>query len=455
MNKNVMVRVFAIGLISLLLWIPLQMVRGVIQERASRQQQAREAIAEASAGEQRIVGPFLGVSYRLYDTITEENKKGDLVSRVVEITGEALFPADAMTFTAAIPVEEKYKGIYKALQFRVGGKIDSTFSVPPELGLQKDKRRVVVTEARVLMPITDLRGLRSAPKAGWNGADAGTVEAVQIAGVGNTLAFAVPVPTAGVSYPFSVTLDLIGTTSLGFAPSGKTNKVSWQSAWPHPGFGGRFLPIERSVDANGFTATWTIPHLATKNYGNVPALYARGIQTSWETLDVGFVEPANLYQQAERAAKYGMLFVVLTFAGFFLYEVTTRLRIHPMQYLLVGLTLAIFFLLLIAASEHIAFNYAYVLAALACTGLNILYMAHVLGSWKRAMSFGGALAILYGVLYGILASEDNALIMGSMLLFIMLALIMLTTRRVDWFALAGAEPQPTAKESIAKEFAGQ
>ncbi len=444
MNKNVLARIALISAISFLLMFPLAKIQDVVMQRSQSQQEARAAIAESSAGAQRIAGPFLAVRYRRYDTVTEENKVGSMVSRVIETTEEAIFAADDLSFAASIPVEEKYKGLYKALQFRVGGKIEASFTVPEELGLHKDKRRVQPLSARILIPVTDLRGLRSTPKASWNKADISAVEAVQIASIGNTLAFAVPIPDAGQTYVFNATLDLIGTSALGFAPSGKSNKVSWQSPWPHPNFGGRFLPIERSVDANGFSASWTIPHLATKNHAYVSQIFANGGAQTWDSLDLSFVELANLYQQAERAAKYGMLFVVLTFAGFFLYEVTIRLRIHPMQYLLVGLTLVIFFLLLIAASEHIVFTQAYILAAVACTTLNTIYMAHVLGNWRRSLSFGAALSILYGVLYGILASEDNALIMGAMLLFAMLALIMLATRRVDWFALAAGKEAQTA-----------
>ncbi len=436
MNKNVILRLFVIGIISLLLMVPLEMVRGVVRERSGNQQQAREAIAESSAHAQQVSGPFLAVAYRQFETITEENKQGNLVTRVVESTGEALFTAGELSFTGNIPVEEKYKGLYKALQFRLTGKIEADFVVPADLGLRTDKIRIAPLGARVLVPVSDLRGLRSTPQAAWNGEKISAAETIQRVGFGSALSFPVPIPEAGAKQHFAGTLDLIGTTSFAFAPTGKTTTVRLQSPWPHPGFGGHFLPLERSIGAQGFEAGWTIPNLATQNQVYASQALSKNAAQAWETLEIGFVEPANVYQQADRAVKYGSLFIILTFAGFFLHEVLARLRIHPVQYLLVGLTLAIFFLLLIAGSEHIAFAYAYFAAALACSVLSTFYMAHALGSWKRSLLFGAGLGALYGVLYGILISEDNALIMGALLLFAMLALIMLATRRVDWFAVS-------------------
>ena len=152
-------------------------------------------------------------------------------------------------------------------------------------------------------------------------------------------------------------------------------------------------------------------------------------------MSIDFIDPVNVYLQAERAVKYGVLFIALTFAGFFLTEILRRTPIHPMQYLLVGLALAIFFLLLISFSEHLSFALAYALAASACIGLISYYLAGALGGWRQGAAFGGGLVGLYGVLYGVLLSEDNALLMGSVLLFAALGTVMLTTRRLNWYSL--------------------
>jgi inner membrane protein len=154
-----------------------------------------------------------------------------------------------------------------------------------------------------------------------------------------------------------------------------------------------------------------------------------------DALEVRLVDPVNVYSQADRATKYGVLFVVLTFVGFALFELIRRLPIHPLQYLLVGLALAIFFLLLLSLSEHIPFWQAYVVSAAACIGLQGAYLSHVLQSRARGFGFAAMLTVLYAVLYGLLVSEDNALLMGSLLLFGLLAATMWITRKVDWYAL--------------------
>jgi len=153
-----------------------------------------------------------------------------------------------------------------------------------------------------------------------------------------------------------------------------------------------------------------------------------------DALQVGLVEPVNVYSQADRASKYGILFVLLTFVGFFMFELLKRLAIHPIQYLLVGLALAIFFLLLLSLSEHMAFWIAYLVASIACIGLLAVYLSAVLRSKSRGAGFAAGLTLLYAALYGLLVSEDNALVLGSLMLFAILAALMLITRRVDWYS---------------------
>ena len=156
---------------------------------------------------------------------------------------------------------------------------------------------------------------------------------------------------------------------------------------------------------------------------------------------MSFVEPVNIYLQAERAVKYGILFVVLTFAAFFLFEILKDLRIHPLQYGLVGAALALFFLLLVSLSEHMLFLHAYLIASAACVLLIGYYLAHVLGTWRRGLAFATKLSLLYTVLYGLLLSEDNALMLGSLLLFAALTTFMMLTRKIDWYQL-GSEGAP-------------
>ena len=168
-------------------------------------------------------------------------------------------------------------------------------------------------------------------------------------------------------------------------------------------------------------------------------LTSGGKADNLESLSVGFVEPINAYSQSDRATKYGLLFIGLTFAGFFLFEILKSLRIHPAQYTFVGLAMTLFYLLLISLAERIGFAYAYLSASAACIGLLGYYLSYVLKSKANGFIFASMLTALYGALYGILASEDNALLMGSLLVFGLLALVMIITRKVDWYQISGKD----------------
>jgi inner membrane protein len=259
-------------------------------------------------------------------------------------------------------------------------------------------------------------------------------------------------PPAGQVLRLDTTLEfaLGGTESLAIAPVADRARVEIDSPWPQPRFEGGFLPRERTVTADGFQAEWEVSSLASSAQTQFEstmeaedAADASGTggpprQPGLDALGISLVDPVNPYVLADRASKYGALFVLLTFGGFFLFETLRRLPIHPIQYLLVGLALALFFLLLLALSEHIAFGASYLAASAACIGLLAYYLAHVLRSARRGAGVAAGLALLYGALYGLLVSEDNALVLGAGLLFTVLAATMVATRRVDWYALGRA-----------------
>ncbi|HZM34980.1 MAG TPA: cell envelope integrity protein CreD, partial [Burkholderiales bacterium] len=227
---------------------------------------------------------------------------------------------------------------------------------------------------------------------------------------------------------FKFSIELAGSEALAVAPLGSNTTVSMRSDWPHPSFIGRFLPLKHDITAQGFSAEWKVSQYAA------PGTAAR------HELAVSFIEPAGLYQQLERASKYGFLFIGLTFAAFILVELLRRLPLHPIQYALVGLALAMFFLLLTALSEHIDFTLAYAIATAACVGLISGYLIRVLRSALLGTSFGAALTALYAMLYALLKAEDYSLLGGSLLLFGLLAFVMILTRRIDWYTLTASRP---------------
>jgi inner membrane protein len=212
--------------------------------------------------------------------------------------------------------------------------------------------------------------------------------------------------------------------------------MTLRSDWGSPSFGGRFLPLKHQIGAEGFEAQWQVSALA-RNLDRI--LRTEGDTPTEEAFDIAFIEPVNVYLQTERAVKYGFLFVGLTFAAFFFFELLKGLRIHPMQYLLVGFSLAMFFLLLLSLTEHISFLWAYLAASAASVALLGIYLVHILKNLWNGLGFAAGLTQLFGVLFGLLMSEDNALLMGSALLFTALATVMLATRKLDWYGLREKE----------------
>jgi len=208
--------------------------------------------------------------------------------------------------------------------------------------------------------------------------------------------------------------------------------------WPHPSFQGLFLPAHHELRADGFDAHWQVSRYASQGAERLAGceIAKPCAALTAQELGVSFIEPVGVYRQLERASKYGFLFIGLVFAAFFLLEILRRLRIHPIQYALVGMALAIFFLLLTALSEHIAFGAAYAIATFACVGLITGYLVRALRSSRIGVTFGAALSALYAVLYALLRAEDYALLAGAVVLFGLLAAAMVGTRRVDWHALS-------------------
>lgn len=424
----------AIAVLSFLLLLPLSMIEAQISARSARQAEVTRNIAESAAGAQTLVGPVLAIRYRERVQRKDTDKAGEVRHEIVERTH--IVPPQKLIVDGEIETEIRSRGLYAARLFHLGARIAGNIEVPPQLGLG-NASQLLDASATLVFGIADPRGVGDDPAATVNGKpvrfSTGTQELIPGQGVHVPLG-AVDLAN-GQRFDFSIPLTLTGSERLAIAPTASLTSVSLRSNWPHPSFQGRFLPTSRTISAAGFDARWQVSHLA-RDFNR--ALAAGRSGAGGETLDISFVDPVNVYLKSERAVKYGVLFVVLTFAAFFLTEVLRRLPIHPMQYLLVGLALAMFFLLLIALSEHLPFVAAYGVSALACVTLIATYLSGALGSRLRGAAFGGAIAGLYGVLYGVLVSEDNALLMGTLILFAALAATMLATRRFDWYRMGAA-----------------
>lgn len=446
MQRTLLFKILIIFGLMAVIGIPLAMIQSTISERIAFRQEAVRSIASDSVRQQTIIGPILIIPYtEQYDELITvrdgENQRTKTVSRTFN-RKFSIFPNN-LKITGSIDTDRRHRGLHEVLVYSGQHAFSGDFVLPKmdAIPLEKPNARITVGQPYLAVSVDDVRGIRNIPQLTW---DDKKIEFEQGAGI-NDFNSGLHAPIAANDFkesaviPFSFDLGLDGIESLYIAPVGKNNLVTLTSKWPHPQFGGRFLPSPkaRRIDDHGFSATWNISSLATSAQQQLSRAEAHG-KTAAADVDyfgVAFIEPVNVYSQADRAIKYGLLFVALTFAAFFLFELLKKLPIHPVQYALVGLALALFFLLLVSLSEHIAFVHAYLMASGGCIVLIGFYLAHVLRDWKRGFGFGTALTVLYGVLYGLLSSENNALMMGSILLFAVLAAIMVATREVDWYQI--------------------
>jgi inner membrane protein len=465
MQRSLLFKTMMVIGLTLVIYIPLIMIQSTISERIWFRNEAVRSIAADSVSEQSVVGPVLVIPYteeyeEKEDIPDGKTTKTRLIPRKLS-KRLVLFPND-LKVKGNIETDHRYRGIHKVLVYSGQLAVSGDFALPDKGAFvtEHPESRLTLSEPFIALVVDDVRGIRNIPTITWNGSQYEFQQGSGLPAFKNglhaTLGTIDLKEKANVRFAFDLGLD--GIEGLRFAPVAKNNEVTLASKWPHPQFGGRFLPSpkSRTIDENGFSATWNISSLATNTQQHLMRLDHAGHQNNvpasnaaaeLDFFGVSFIEPINIYSQAERAIKYGLLFVALTFAAFFLFELLKQLPIHPVQYTLVGLALALFFLLLVSLSEHLRFVHAYLIASSACILLIGFYLNHVLRSWKRGFGFGLALTLLYGVLYGLLRSENNALVMGSLLLFAVLSSIMIATRKIDWYQLGktslATEQQPS------------
>ncbi|MEO8158883.1 MAG: cell envelope integrity protein CreD, partial [Betaproteobacteria bacterium] len=383
------------------------------------------------------------VPYRklVIETVREE-RGGKIVDvpRRKFVTGSRHFLPETVVMTGMAVPQERRRGIYRAQAYSGDWEINGHFEVPADFGVGMERGRYSWGKPEIHFGVTDPRGLAPEMALNWDGIVVVMQPGSGLAGLGRGIHAQVDIDQPGAgkaqSVAFEMRLGLTGLSRMQFLPTGRSSEVRLSSSWPHPGFSGPLLADHR-IDGNGFRATWKTSYLANNLQQEYSGCFEAGRCDGFNATAFGvdLVEPANLYQQLERSAKYGLLFVGLTFIAFFLFDVLKQCPIHPVQYALVGGALVIFYLLLTSLAEHIPFAAAYAISAGVCIALIGYYIAHVIGSWQRGTLVGAMLALLYGVLFAILRSEDNALLMGSILLFAFIAAIMIGTRKVDWYRL--------------------
>jgi inner membrane protein len=446
MNRSLTLKLGAIALLILLLLIPLLMINGVIQDRQQLRDGVLEDIARSSSYSQQLSGPLMVVPYRKTVRTWKTNEKtNQRYQDVGEERGRLYFLPERFELDGQVQTELRSRGIYEARLFHADNRISGSFSVPAQLGIKEDFADYRFDQPFLAVGISDIRGIENALKLELNGQKLDFVPGSQVGWLGEGVHVTLPAldTQQATELAFGFDLRLQGTGQLQVLPVGKTSKVSLAANWPHPSFIGNYLPAQREITDQGFTANWQTSFFSTNLQEALNSCVSGGHceAFSGRSFGVSFIDPVDQYLKSDRAIKYALLFIVLTFAGFFLFEVLKSLAVHPVQYALVGVALAFFYLLLLSLSEHIGFALAYLLSASSCVALIGFYVCHVLRSVRHGLSFSAGLAALYGLLYGLLSAEDYALLMGSLLLFGLLGVFMVLTRKLDWYGIG----QKTAK----------
>jgi inner membrane protein len=442
-RNSTMLKLLGVGGLILLMLIPLLMIEGVLNDRLARRNEAVADITSSWGRDQNIIGPVLVVPYLHHGTVVRSVTlpDGRVETREVEETtlAYAYFLPDTLEITGDVRTQTLYRGIYDAAVFRGQINISGKFPVPDMAALKIDPADVLWKDAAVTLAVSDLRGTRESLTLDWEGKKIQLQPGSQLPGytTGVTAQLAAEQPIAAPA-TFSIALDLNGSSGIFFAPFGIQNVVKLKSNWPDPSFRGAFLPTDRSVRADGFDANWKVsyygrdyPQKWTSRSGN-ERFTTTAVSNS--LFGAQFLRLLDAYRYVERSIKYGVLFFVLVFTTFFLFEITARQKIHPLQYLMVGAALCLFYLALLSASEFIGFSLSYLIAAVVATGLITWYCSYFLGGGMRTLMIGGGLLGVYTFLYITLRQQDYALLMGTVALFILLGIVMFVTRKVDWYA---------------------
>jgi len=444
-------KALVMGFLLVILLVPLAQVEDLVGERVGMRETAATRVAQSWGGAQTTAGVLLAIPVETTHVVIDRTAAGRETQRT-EVHRNVLYVLpDTLTVNATADPGIRAVGLYETPVYTAYVQISGEFVNRDfaQLLTEKQGREVKWAEARLLVLNSESRALRAVDDLEVAGERLPVAADSYAGSAGVSTSVPVAALRDNATIPFRLKLTLAGSSQLSFLPLARKADITVKSAWPHPKFEGAPAPLDPKISKDGFTARWSVLEI-NRNFGQ--SWYDNQVragepaEASFAGLGVGvsFYEPVDIYQRNYRAVHYAVLLIVITFLTFFLWEHVSGIAIHGMQYLMVGLALALFYLLLLALSEHLSFDIAYAVSAGALVGLITVYLTGVLRRLSLALGAGAGLATLYTMLYWILRSEDYSLLMGALLLFGVLATLMIATRRVDW---ANVGPMLRAKEA--------
>ncbi|WP_442845327.1 cell envelope integrity protein CreD [Leeuwenhoekiella sp. H156] len=440
-KSSITARMFMVGFLTLILLIPLFFVQNLIEERAQRQQEVVAEINEKWGEEVLVYGPVLKIPYTLPVKKTVQNPGTKTFETLVtEEEHIAYFFPEQLNLKTQVNPEIKSRSIYKTTVYNSETHFEGSFSVPDFSDAPGEPVQILWEKARVLFQTSNLKGVNKQVKINLNGTSylftskfeqriGKSQDTVELFMMESTAIKPESLPQES-KVSFTMDLHINGSQQIQFIPIGKTTEAQITSDWETNNFTGNFLPYNQDkLEGKGFDAKWRVLDInrpfPQEFFISLPTLnaYAFG---------VNFMIPVDEYQKSERTAKYGFLVIGLTFLIFFLIQTLSKIGIHPFQYLMIGLALIMFYTLLISISEHSNYLNAYLVASVAVVLLISLYARSILKNIKFPVFIGLSLTLLYSFIYVIIQLESYALLVGSIGLFIILALVMYVSRKIDW-----------------------
>ena len=419
-KSKLLVKGILIGILVLLLLIPTFFVQDLISERQARQQEAFNEVSSKWANRQNITGPVLVLPYT-------EAAVGDKGQPLVLKKLAYILP-DNLDIASTVNPEERHRGIYQVMLYTAEIKINGVFPSAPLQQLKINPAQVLWNEAYVCLSLADTKGLKEEIKVQWNDSLVTLNPSMVDNGVMKE-GFTAPVMAAAdTPIRFSSTILINGSEQLLFTPVGKVTTVKLSSTWPDPSFTGGQLPDHRISDT-GFVATWkNLAH--TRNFPQ--AWKETGYDLRSASFGADLFIAVNGYQKTMRSIKYAVLCILLTFAAFFIIETVNKKSVHPFQYALIGLALILFYTLLLSFSEYTGFNTAYIIASIATVALIAWFVRGILQSSKLTGLLSIVLVLMYSYIFTILQLQDYSLLLGSIGLFLTLAVIMHFSKKIQW-----------------------
>ena len=430
LKSNIYFKLGTIVVLTLLLLIPASMVRSLIREREWTQQDAIEEVSGKWALGQTVTGPYLSIPY---DRYVKQFSEKDSTNIIVKIRDYIHVLPEKLEINGSINPEKRYRGIYEVVVYDSELMLSGHFRSIDLKELDILPQNIHFDKTKLNLGVSDLKGIEKQIRLHWQN------ETLDFnSGVANNDLVSQGINAAltrfneGTLNAFDLTINLKGSQYLQFLPLGKTTDVNIQSQWATPSFDGAYLPDSRNISEKGFEAHWNILHL-NRNY---PQIWTGSkYDPDHSRFGTHLLLPVDRYKKSDRVAKYAILFLGLTFLVFFFVELLKKVFIHPIQYILVGLALVVFYTLLLAFSEHISFNSSYLTATILTLSIVPLYTYAILKSKTVAGLVLGILLILYLFIFTILQLEDYALLIGSVGIFIILSLVMYISRKIDWYDL--------------------